>query len=66
MRNKDKRNYILEIYAKQIEALPFVSSDGMEFHITDAYICPLCLRAFAIGNENAQTLKTCTTRISRE
>lgn len=50
MRNKDKRDYILELYARQIEAIPFVSSDGVEFHMADAYICPLCLHAYAIGN----------------
>ena len=50
MRTKDKRDYILELYAKQIETIPFVSSDGVEFHMADAYICPLCLKAYAIGN----------------
>ena len=50
MRTKDKRNYLLELYSKQIETIPFVSSDGVEFHMADAYICPLCLKAYAIGN----------------
>lgn len=50
MRAKDKRDYILKLYAKQIETIPFVSSDGVEFHMADAYICPLCLHAYAIGN----------------
>jgi len=52
MRNKDKRDYILELYAKQIETIPFVSSDGVLFHMADAYICPLCLQAYAIGNKD--------------
>lgn len=51
MKAKDKRDYILEQYSKQIETIPFVSSDGVEFHMTDAYICPLCLHAYAIGNK---------------
>lgn len=50
MRNKDKRDYILELYAKQIETIPFESSDEVKFHMADAYICPLCLRTYAIGN----------------
>lgn len=50
MRTKDKRDYILELYAKQIETIPFVSSDGMKFHMVDAFICPLCLHTYAIGN----------------
>lgn len=32
MSNKSKRNYILELYAKQIETIPFVSSDGVELY----------------------------------
>lgn len=50
MRNKDKRDYILELYSKQIEAIPFESSDGVKFHMADAYICPLCLRTYGIGD----------------
>jgi len=51
MNAKDKRDYILELYAKQIETIPFVSSDGIKFYMADAYICPLCLQAYAIGNK---------------
>ena len=50
MRTKDKRVYILELYAKQIESIPFVSSDGVKFHMVDAFICPLCLHTYAIDN----------------
>ena len=50
MRTKDKKDYILELYAKQIESIPFVSSDGVKFHMVDAFICPLCLHTYAIGN----------------
>ena len=50
MSTKDKRNYLLELYSKQIETIPFVSSDGVEFHMADAYICPLCLKTYAIGH----------------
>ena len=50
MKTKDQLDYIIEFYAKQIETIPFVSSDGVKFHIADAYICPLCLRTYAIGN----------------
>ena len=50
MSNKSKRDSILEHYAKQIETIPFLSSDGVKFHMADAYICPLCLHAYAIGN----------------
>lgn len=51
MRTKDKRDFLLELYSKQIETIPFVSSDGVEFHMVDAYICPLCLHAYPIGNK---------------
>lgn len=50
MSNKNKRDSILYHYAKQIETIPFVSSDGVNFHMADAYICPLCLHTYAIGN----------------
>ena len=50
MSTKGKRDNILGLYSKQIETIPFVSSDGIEFHMADAYICPLCLNAYPIGS----------------
>jgi len=50
MRTKDRRDYIIKLCAKRIEAIPFVSSDGVMFHMAEAYICPLCLQLYAVGN----------------
>ena len=50
MKAQDKRDYIVKRCAKQIETIPFVSSDWVDFHMADAYICPLCLKAYAIGS----------------
>ena len=51
MSNKSKRDAIIDACSKQIEAIPFVTSDGVEFHMTDAYICPLCQHVYAIAHE---------------
>ena len=51
MSYKSKRNSILEYYAKQIEAIPFVTADGVEFRMADAYICPLCQHVYAIAHD---------------
>ena len=51
MSNKSKRESIIEACAKQIEAIPFVTSDGVEFRMADAYICPLCQHVYAIAHD---------------
>lgn len=51
MRNKYKRESIIEECSKQIEAIPFVTSDGVEVRMADVYICPLCLHLYAIAHE---------------
>lgn len=51
MSNKYKRESIIEACSKQIEIIPFVTSDGVEFHMADAYICPLCQHVYAIAHE---------------
>lgn len=51
MSNKSKRDAIIEACSKQIEAIPFVTSDGVEFRMADAYICPLCQHVYAIAHE---------------
>lgn len=51
MRDKDKRNFIIQCFSKQIETIPFVTSDGVEFRMADAYICPLCQRIYAIAHD---------------
>ena len=51
MRIKNKRNYIIATCSKQIEAIPFITSDGVEFRMADAYICPLCQHIYAIAHE---------------
>lgn len=50
MSNKNKRDKIFGLYAKRIKIIPFVSSDRVAFHMVDAYICPLCLSVYSIGN----------------
>lgn len=44
MRTKEKRDFLLRKYAKEIESLPFETSDG--HGIINSYICPLCLSIF--------------------
>ena len=51
MSNKHKRESIIEACSKQIEAIPFVTSDDVEFRMADAYICPLCQHIYAIAHE---------------
>lgn len=51
MSNKSKRDAIIEACSKQIEAIPFITSDGVEFRMADAYICPLCQHVYAIAHE---------------
>lgn len=51
MSNKSKRESIIEACSKQIEIIPFVTSDGVEFRMADAYICPLCQHVYAIAHD---------------
>ena len=51
MSNRSKRDAIIEACSKRIAAIPFVTSDGVEFHMVDAYICPLCQHVYAIAHE---------------
>ena len=52
MSNKrSKRDAIIGTYSKQIEAIPFITLDGIEFHMDDAYICPLCQHVYAIAHD---------------
>lgn len=51
MSNKNKRKSIIEACSKQVEVIPFVTSDGVEYRIADAYICPLCQHVYAIAHE---------------
>lgn len=57
MHNRNKRDYIIELYAHQLATIPFISSDGVEFHMVDAFICPICLRPFAIDSIDTLTLE---------
>lgn len=51
MSNKSKRENIIEACSKQIEDIPFVTSDGVEFRMADAYICPLCQHIYATAHD---------------
>lgn len=48
---KNKRESIIEACSKEIETIPFITSDGVEFRMADAYICPLCQHVYAIAHE---------------
>ena len=50
-KKRSKRDAIIEACSKQIETVPFVTSDGVEFHMADAYICPLCQHVYAIAHD---------------
>ena len=51
MSNKYKREKIIEACSKQIETIPFITSDGVEFRMADTYICPLCQHVYAISHD---------------
>lgn len=54
---KNKRNHILEYWINQLRSIPFEITDGIKLHIDNAYICPLCLRAFCIDDSGGCTLE---------
>lgn len=49
MKSKEKREFLLRKYAKEIECFPFVTSDGQGNVGKNSYICPLCLRLFRLA-----------------
>ena len=49
MKTKEKREYLLRKYAKEVERFPFVTSDGHGNVGKNSYICPLCLRIFRLA-----------------
>lgn len=49
MNSKEKKEFLLRKYIKEVEQLPFQSSDGHKLVVKDTYICPLCLKSFNIA-----------------
>lgn len=49
MKTKEKREFLLRKYAKEIECFPFVTSDEYGNVGKNSYICPLCLRIFRLA-----------------
>lgn len=49
MKSKEKKEFLLRKYSKEIEPLPFMTSDGHDTVRKESYICPLCLRLFRLA-----------------
>ena len=49
MKTKEKREFLLRKYAKEVECFPYVTSDGLGNVGKNSYICPLCLRIFRLA-----------------
>lgn len=49
MKSKEKREFLLRKYAKEVECFPFVTSDAQGNVGKNSYICPLCLRIFRLS-----------------
>ena len=49
MKSKEKREFLLRKYAKEVECFPFVTSHGQSNVGKNSYICPLCLRIFRLA-----------------
>lgn len=49
MKSKEKREFLLRKYAKEVECFPFVTTDGQGNVGKNSYICPLCLRIFRLA-----------------
>ncbi len=52
-----KRSILTEVYCNQTRSIPFVTADGVEFHIMDAIICPLCMNIINVEDEDKITLE---------
>lgn len=58
MSNKKSHKINLAMYfSEQIAQIPFISSDGIELHLEDAYICPLCLQITPLSKINDFTIE---------
>ena len=51
------RSYLTDVICKQTYDIPFITSDGMEFRITDAFICPLCMNIINVEDKGRITLE---------
>ena len=51
------RQLFTEEYCQKTKAIPFVTSDGMEFHILDAFICPICMNIINVEDADKITLE---------
>ena len=52
-----KRQLFTEEYCQKTKAIPFVTSDGVEFHILDAFICPTCMNVINVEETENITLE---------
>ena len=52
-----KRHFFTEEYCQKTKAIPFVTSDDVEFHILDAFICPICMNIINIEDTDNITLE---------
>lgn len=52
-----KKAFLIEKYCKKTSEIHFVSSEGRDFQIMDAFICPLCLNAIKKNDIDIITLE---------
>ena len=52
-----KRQLFTEEYCQKTKTIPFVTSDGVEFHIHDAFICPTCMNIINVKDTDKITLE---------
>ena len=51
------RSSLTELFCDQTKAITFITSDGVDFHILDAFICPLCMNIINVEDKDKITLE---------
>lgn len=51
------RSSLTELFCEQTKAITFITSDGVDFHILDAFICPLCMNIINVEDKDKITLE---------
>ena len=51
------RSSLTELFCEQTKAITFITSDGVDFHILDAFICPLCMNIINVEDKDNITLE---------
>lgn len=57
MQRAMKRQLFTEEYSQKTMVIPFVTSDDVEFHILDSFICPICMNIINVEDKDNITLE---------